>query len=68
MDRNIPVWVPLAAVLIVGVMLGTLGMVFTVLSDVMNSKYPVIVIGVALTIGVPIGGWLLSRGRTGPSH
>ena len=68
MDRNIAGWVPLAAVLTVGVMLGTLGAVFTALSGAMHSKYPVIVIGVALTIGVPVVGWLLTRSKTGPSQ
>ncbi|MSP78990.1 MAG: hypothetical protein EXR67_05495 [Dehalococcoidia bacterium] len=63
MDRNIPVWMPLASVLVVGLMLGTLGMVFTILG-----KVPTIIMGVGLTCGVPVVGWLLTRTSQPSAH
>lgn len=61
MDRYMHVWIPVAAVLGVGLLLGGIGGLLTALSGAAESTAPVIGVGLAILVGVPLAAALYLR-------
>ncbi len=58
MDRYIHVWIPVAAFLGVGLLLGGIGGLLTALNGATHSTTPVIIAGLAILVAVPLAGAL----------
>jgi hypothetical protein len=61
MDRYMHVWIPVAAVLGVGLLLGGIGGLLTALNGATHSTAPVIGVGLAILVLVPLAGALYLR-------
>lgn len=68
MDRSSHVWIPIASVLVVGLLLGGLGALFTAWSGAIHTNAPVIGIGLGIIVFVPLIAWVFLKVRGPEPH
>ncbi|MBM3945959.1 MAG: hypothetical protein FJ315_00970 [SAR202 cluster bacterium] len=68
MDRSFHIWIPIASVLVVGLLLGGLGGIFTAWAGAIHSAAPVIGIGLGVLVFGPIIAWAYIKVRGPESH
>ncbi|MSQ12638.1 MAG: hypothetical protein EXR47_00540 [Dehalococcoidia bacterium] len=67
MDRYFHVWIPVAAFLGVGLLLGGIGGLLTALNGATESTTPVIAAGLVILVAVPLAGALYLKMAGSPS-